>query len=403
MSERPHRVLLIEVNEDGTVGGSHQCLADLVVRLDRRAWSPRVLFYQDNRFAAALSEAGIEVESWDAQRARERARRFRAPGLRTVETLLRLAAAIAARVRYLRRHRIELVHLNNNPCLGFDDWLPACRLVGIPIVAHARGPWFDPGPAWSRRATARFDRVVAISDYVARSFVAAGTAPEKIRRVYDGIDLARWAAPPASAAPPTADEDLLAPVAASPPRVEAVMVGHLRSWKGQDVVLEALALLAPAIRRRLRVRFVGEAPRSDRAYAEKLEVLMERHALADCAEFLGYVADPRALLAEADVVLHASTVPEPFGLVVVEGMALGKPVVASERGGPAEIVSEGSGLLFDPRDPKALAAHLTRLVEDPALRARLGRAARERAGAFGVDRTAVEVAAVWRELLPPRT
>lgn len=394
MSRRPHRVLLIEVNEDGTVGGSHQCLADLVDRLDRAEWTPRVVFYQDNRFAKAMAERGVEVEAWDAQRARERRRVVGLPGLRALETVLRLAGAIAARVRYLRRHRIELVHLNNSPCVGFDDWLPACRLLGIPITAHARGPWFDPGPAWSRRATQRFDRVVAISDFVASTFVAAGVAPERIRRVYDGIDLTRWsdeagvrAGGETSPAKPSA-------------RVEVVMVGHLRSWKGQDVVLEALAQLPPAIRKALRVRFVGEAPESDRAYADRVAALMERHALADCAEFVGYVPDPRALLERADIVLHASTLPEPFGLVVVEGMALGKPVVASDRGGPAEIVTEGTGLLFDPREPEQLVGHLTRLVEDPALRERLGRAARVRARDFGVDRTVAEVAAVWRELLP---
>ncbi|MEZ4331770.1 MAG: glycosyltransferase family 4 protein [Myxococcota bacterium] len=388
MSRRPHRVLLIEVNEDGTVGGSHQCLADLVDRLDRTEWAPRVVFYQDNRFAKAMAERGVEVDAWDAQRAQERRRVVGVRGLRALETGVRLAGAIAARVRYLRRHRIELVHLNNSPCVGFDDWLPACRLLGIPIAAHARGPWFDPGPAWSRRATQRFDRVVAISDFVASTFVAAGVAPDRIRRVYDGIDLARWSdETSAEAAPATA-------------RVEAVMVGHLRSWKGQDVVLEALARLPPAIRKALHVRFVGEAPESDRAYADRVAALMQRHALADCAEFVGYVPDPRALLERADIVLHASTLPEPFGLVVVEGMALGKPVVASDRGGPAEIVTEGTGLLFDPREPAQLVGHLTRLVEEPALRQRLGRAARARARDFGVDRTVAEVAAVWRELLP---
>lgn len=396
MSRHPHRVLLIEINEDGTVGGSHQCLADLVGGLDRREWLPRVLFYQDNRFAAALAERGVEVETWDGRRARERARHVGIPVLRSLETLARLAEAIAVRVRYLRRHRIELVHLNNSPCVGFDDWLPACRLVGIPITAHARGPWSDPGPVWSRVATRGFDRVVAISDFVASTFLAAGVAPAKIRRVYDGIDLARWSAPAAADAEPGEARP------SAPTRVEAVMVGHLRSWKGQDVVLEALALLAPAIRTRLRVRFVGEAPQSDRSYAEKLESLVQRHALADCVEFLGYVADPRSLLERADIVLHASTVPEPFGLVVVEGMALGKPVVASDRGGPAEIVTGGSGLLFDPREPRQLALHLTRLVEDPDLRWRLGRAARERASAFAVERTVAEVTAIWRELLPLR-
>jgi glycosyltransferase involved in cell wall biosynthesis len=101
----------------------------------------------------------------------------------------------------------------------------------------------------------------------------------------------------------------------------------------------------------------------------------------------------------ADAVLHASIRPEPFGLVVVEAMALGRAVVASRLGGPSEIVSEGTGLLFDPSRPEELSFLLAQLHEQPALRARLGAAGRERARTFDVSRTVEGVERCYSELL----
>ncbi len=385
----PKRVLLIEINEDGTVGGSHQCLLDLVERVDRHRFEPHVLFYQDSRFVRAVASRGLDVHVWDEVRAGERTRTFESGVMRRIESSIRLLFGIVRRYRFLKRQRIDLVHLNNNPCIGFDDWLPASRLARIPIVAHARGPWFDPGSGWARWATRKFDRVVAISDFVAATLERAGIPRRSIRRVYDGIDLARWKplSPPGTSGGKAGE------------RVEAVMVGHLRSWKGQDVVLAALAMMSPEARASLMVRFVGEAPASDRDYATSLESFVREHRLADCVEFTGYVPDPRPLLERAQIVLHASTLPEPFGLVVVEGMALGKAVVASNHGGPAEIIREGEGLLFDPKNPQELAGHLTLLADSPALRSELGRGAIKRASEFGADRTASEVAEVWQAAL----
>lgn len=392
--KRPRRVLLIESNEDGTVGGSHQCLYDLASRIDRRDFDPVVLFYQANRFVDAVEALGLEVHVWEAERALERGGTARPPSPRAIGSALRLGGAIARRVRFLRRGRFDLVHLNNNPCIGFDDWLPACRLAGIPIVVHSRGPWFDPGPRWARWATARFDCVVAISDFVAQTLVAAGIPRGKIRRIYDGIDLARWSPSPGGTGGATSAAD--GPASG---RIEAVMVGHLRAWKGQDVVLEALSSLSERVRRQLLVRFVGEAPPNDHGYRDQLFRFVRERGLSDCVEFTGYVANPRPLLEQAEIVIHASTEPEPFGLVVVEGMALGKAVVASDHGGPAEMIREGEGLLFEPRSAMSLAAALTRLVESPSLRASLAEAGRRRAADFAVERTVAGVTGVWRELL----
>jgi glycosyltransferase involved in cell wall biosynthesis len=123
--------------------------------------------------------------------------------------------------------------------------------------------------------------------------------------------------------------------------------------------------------------------------------------LGERVVFLGQRDDVPDIMNAADVVLNASTAPEPFGLTVVEGMAVGKAVVATRHGGPAEIITPGSGLCFAPASPEELGALLETLLEDPELRAALGRGGLERSAAFPVSRAVAGVESVYVELLPP--
>ena len=100
----------------------------------------------------------------------------------------------------------------------------------------------------------------------------------------------------------------------------------------------------------------------------ELHALAARHGLTGQVHLLGSRDDVPALMNAADAIVHASVQPEPFGLVVVEAMALGKPVVASNLGGPSETVTPGTGLLFDPDDPAALAHQLQAVLDQPSLR-----------------------------------
>jgi glycosyltransferase involved in cell wall biosynthesis len=176
-----------------------------------------------------------------------------------------------------------------------------------------------------------------------------------------------------------------------------LLVGLLRSWKGQAVALRALDALSPDVRRRLRLWIVGEASKDEEAYVSELRRYTTQRGLASIVSFLGFRSDVPQLMGAADVVLHTSTVPEPFGLVVLEGLALGKPVIASRLGGPAEIIRHGEGLLFDPSRPDELAALLAELAASASLRQALAMKGRTRASEFDVRRTVEGVVAIWNE------
>ena len=108
--------------------------------------------------------------------------------------------------------------------------------------------------------------------------------------------------------------------------------------------------------------------------------MADRLGLAGRVGFVGHRSDPAEVMRGLDVVVHASTRPEPFGRVIVEAMACGRAAIAMEEGGAAELFRDGDDALgCRPRDPDALASAMLRLIDDPALRAKLGAAGRRSA------------------------
>ncbi len=395
----PRRVLFVEANEDGSVGGSHQVLYDMVRYMDRARVEPIILFYQDNRFSALFREAGIRVLTWDAVRAAERA--INETG-RPAKKLLGLGKAILRRRDLLRDERIDLVHINNSPRVSRDDWMPAARLRGIPIVVSARGDAAPlPGDGLKARVgrwlITRHDRVVAVSEYIAESMRAQGIPADRVCVVHDGVDRTKLE----RVGTRTAAEvrrDLQVPEG----RVFVAAIGNIRSWKGQHVVLQALAAMAPAERAPLFVVFVGLVRDEDQGYFAELQEMVATHGLQDIARFAGSRTDVPDILTVADVMVHSSTTPEPGGTVVIESMTFGAPVVVASKGGHLDYLQEGLGLIHDVDQPTQLAAHLAYLATRPEERRRMSVGAKQRAAEFSIERTARKMEAVYDALFAAR-
>jgi glycosyltransferase involved in cell wall biosynthesis len=135
-------------------------------------------------------------------------------------------------------------------------------------------------------------------------------------------------------------------------------------------------------------------------YERELPALAARLGLAERVEFRGFRQDVWRELASFDVLVHASLTPEPFGQVVLEGMAAGLPVIAPDEGGPASMVIDGeTGRLFSSRDPDALAAAMRSLAGDAEQRARLGDAARLAAERYHPAALAKDVESLYASVL----
>ena len=160
--------------------------------------------------------------------------------------------------------------------------------------------------------------------------------------------------------------------------VVILQASRLERWKGQAIHLAALGLLRdlPGWECWLAggIQKAGEAQ-----FMDELRSAVERAGIADRVRFLGQRADVPRLMAAADVFCQPNTGPEPFGIVLVEALYTGLPVVTSGFGGAAEVVDQTCGVLTTPEDPEAVAAALRGLIQDPSRRRALGEAGPSRA------------------------
>lgn len=271
--------------------------------------------------------------------------------------------------RWLRQNAVDVVHTNTLKAAIYGGL--AGRASELPVLWHIRDRIADDYlPAATVRVVRTLSRVLPHGIAVNSAATAATLPPQvqaRVRLVPDCVD------PPAVAPPRSRSGD---------GTVTIGMMGRLSPWKGQDVALEAFARVF-AIDRRARLVFVGSPMFGEDAYLERLRARTVELGLNDCVVFRGFRPYVWSEYASFDVAVHASVVPEPFGQVVIEAMAAGVPVVASNAGGPSEVIQNGQdGLLVEPGDVPGLAAALARLLGDPELRHRLAQTARDTAARY---------------------
>ncbi len=251
--------------------------------------------------------------------------------------------------RVIRSNVVELVHARSR-APAWSAWL-AARRTGTPFVTTYHGAYGEGFPLKRRynSVMARGDRVIAISDFIARLITERhGVGPDRLRVIPRGVDTAIF-----DPALVTGDRiDKLARAWRVPDGAYTVVLpGRLSGWKGHTVVLEAVAKLK---RPDICCVFVG---RGNRRAAARLASRGDALGLGARLRIVGHVDDMPAALMLSDVVVHASTEPEAFGRVVIEAQAMGRPVIASDLGGPAETVENGvTGWLVVPGDVDQLAA-----------------------------------------------
>jgi D-inositol-3-phosphate glycosyltransferase len=224
---------------------------------------------------------------------------------------------------------------------------------------------------------------------------------DRIRIVPCGVDLRRFQPRNMS------DARVLLDLPAPPHKI-VLLVGRIEPLKGIDALIEATALLfqrRQEWRGNLTGLVVGGGAEDDPARwnseQRRLDTLRHEFGVVDAICFAG--AKPQDQLAYYYAAADLTTMPshyESFGMAALEGLAAGRPVVATNAGGPAFIVEDGvSGLHVPPNNPEALADRLERLLADDSLRASMGNAARERAIRFGWPTIAADIIGVYRDLL----
>lgn len=285
--------------------------------------------------------------------------------------------------RLARARDVALVHTNTSVTLG---GAAAARLAGVPHVWHVREiyagfeRWF---PAY-RRLLLTADRLPCVSAAAAAQFDGAPQAAV----LHDGLAVTPEQAP--------RDEARAALGLPSEATVVAVL-GRISGWKGQDVLVRALALLPDDVH-----ALVAGAPwRGEERHQRELEQLALSLGVGDRMHLCGFLDRPSLAYGAADVVAVPSRQPDPLPNAALEAAAAGCCVVACDHGGLPEILRDGeTGVLVAPGDHVALAAALGELAADPARRAALGRAAAADVGTrFAPGRMLAELQALYDRAL----
>ncbi len=217
------------------------------------------------------------------------------------------------------------------------------------------------------------DHVVAISHAVANHLLADRPRLEpRLSIIYDAVDTERFR-------PDIDGEDLRNQWGIHQDNVLVGVVGRISAWKGQDLFLQAFAL-AQAKATQLRAVIVGDAPPNEDWRLEALKNRSQELGIEKNVIWAGYRNDTPNVMAALDILALPSTQPEPFGMVILEAMATGKPVIATAHGGPLETVVDGeTGYLVSPTDPMDMTNAMQKLVTNASLRHKLGNQARRRA------------------------
>jgi glycosyltransferase involved in cell wall biosynthesis len=365
VSPADRRLRVVYLDHVARLSGGEIAMLRLLPALTRSV-QPHVILGEEGPLVDRLVEQGASVEVLPmSARSRDLRRDRITPGLEALIIVPTTALYVLRLARRLRQINPDIVHTNSLKAGVYGS--VAARLAGVPVLWHVRDR-IDTD--YLPRTAVAFLRVliprlastvVANSDATLRSLGHrhAGTAYHVVPEV---------------ALAPRMPRDRVSDAKS----LRIGVVGRLAPWKGQDTFLEAFACAFPDVQHRAVV--IGAALFGEDAYATALHLKAESLGIASRVEFRGFREDVMSELAELDILVHASTTPEPFGQVVLEGLVAGVPVVASSAGGPGEIITDGvNGLLYPGGDARRLASRLRELAEDRGLRSRLSAAGRVRA------------------------
>ncbi len=405
MSEHNIKNILYVENGIG-YGGAIICLRHLVRNLDRTRYRPLVVtgrtgphyreiaqeaewrHIADRRLDVVGMRRRLDQASWAG----------RVPGLRwLLNQLLARADDLGNFLPFFLQllwtawqFKADLVHANNEPLCNRAALLVG-KFLNIPIVCHVRGSLDGSRMmAWSYSLPNHF---VSVSQWVSRNMQQQlGVPADDISVIYDGIELEKL----------DLEADGLAfrkQYGLDDQTFAVGLVGLLIPWKGQELFLEAAALLRGKIPN-LKMLIIGGTPDECVSYEKMLKQRVADEGLGETVVFTGHASKMEPVYNGLDVVVSASTSPEPLGTVVIESLALARPLIGPDHGGAAEMIEhERTGLLFRHGDAKSLANAIETFYNHPELRKSLGANARNHAlQTFAVENHVAQVQAVYERL-----
>lgn len=370
------KVLIVDHTVE--LGGGERVLLRNLDSLDRELFLPALACPSDGPLAEEARLRGLPVFPGHPVPRLLNIRRRSLGGSLKVLPLYAwdMAVSVVRLARLIRRESFDLVYTNSakadiyGSLAGFLSGRPVVWRLHDIVDAQAFGRL---NRILFRTCAALFaTRVLAVSEAARRAFIELGVDAAKVVTVYNGIELeeTETTADGCEARESLGIDDDV-PVAG--------FVGRLVDWKGVDYFIRAAARAARELPE-ARFLVVGDAVLGEKSYADSLRELARELGLEEKMTFTGWREDIPSLIRAMDVLVHSSILPEPLATVIIEAMALERPVVAARDGGVPEMVKEGeTGMMVPPKDVEAMAAAVTTILRDRDLAERMGEAGRRRA------------------------
>jgi len=393
------RYRFLIVNHAVEMGGAERVLLRLLDRMDRELFEPALACPHEGPLVKEMRDRDIAVYlGYPASRLLEvRRKSVGREWSKVIAYPYDMTLTVLKLARLIRKGGFDLVFTNS--AKGDIYGSLAGWLAGVPVVwrlhdivtteAFSRlNIWF-----FKTFASLFARKVLAVSGAVKDALAAQGVKEDKIKVVFNGIDLE-------GVARPAVKEEVRAEwrVAADAPL--AGMVGRLVDWKGPDYFIEAAAVVSEEIPQ-ARFMLVGAAIFGEKGFVDDLEDMTVRLGLEDKVIFTGFREDVSDIMTAMDLLVHASILPDPLPTVLVEAMSLGIPVVAAAGGGVEEIVEDGvTGIVVAPRDREAMARAMIEILSHPDQAIGMGEAGLRRAAdLFDIEKTTRQMEAELLEVL----
>lgn len=397
----------------GDLGGAERCLLDLIVSL--RSLVPEIQMLlvcgTDGQLAHMAEQHGVEVIVLEMPRSL----------LELGDSILGRGGSIAKYLRFagkflaslpnatsyakelrnlLIRFQPDLIHSNG---MKFHVLLRLAGFQNAPVIFHLRDFLKNRVIASHaiRWASSCSSQLIAVSKAVADEALAI-LESKSVSVIYDGIDVDEFHPLPGS----ILDLDSLAGLIESPPNTVRVgLIATYAIWKGHYVFLDAVSrVVAESLATPTRFYIVGGPiynTTGSQVSEESLRRRISELDLKGCTGLIGFQHAIAPVYRSLDIVVHASTEPEPFGRTIVEPMACGKPVIVTATGGAAEIFTSGIDAVgVSSADPAQLSDAILRLVSSEPERTRLGQNARNTAvTCFSRQRAALDIKELYESIL----
>ncbi len=398
---QPLRVLYVD--HTAMLGGGEIALLNLVRHIDLSRFTPVVVLFSDGPLKPLLIEAEAEVHLLPLDSTVVNTRKDTLGGksifkigvvFKTIRFTLRLS-------RFMRNQKIDLVHTNSLKADIIGGF--AAKLARIPLLWHVRDriedDYLPPIVADVFRRLARWLPDCVIANSAATLQTLSRVRLEHSAAIHSGVDFDSRVSVVHDGTPERNDSH--SEVGSKSPLIG--LVGRISPWKGQHIFLRAAAQVLQKFPN-TRFQIIGAALFDEAEYEKFVRDMVVSSNLTEVVEFTGFRNDVPQLVSKLDILVHASVVGEPFGQVVIEGMAAAKPVVATRGGGVPEIVMDGeTGILVPMGDADSMAGAICRLLADPIAAAEMGRRGRERVrDHFTIQSTARKVERLYYEVLNRR-